>query len=145
LAVPAAVAHADDGLGTIRIEQQDAAGAPITGGCYRAGSAEDAKDRCDGDDGATDGVVVIDRLQPGSFFVHEDRAAAGYHFAPDRTVELGADATETRVRRHEPTPRLHVVTTGSTGSCWRVRVPGDNEGFNEACDSDNDGTTTFLD
>ena len=145
LAVPTAAAHADDGLGTIRIEQQDAAGAPIAGGCYRAGSTEDAKDRCDGDDGTTDGLVVIDRLLPGTFNVHEYRTPAGYHSAADLTVELGADATETRVRRHEPTPRLRVVTTGSTGSCWRVRVPGDNEGFNEACDTDNDGTTTFLD
>jgi transposase len=78
LAVPATAAHAEDGLGTIRVVQQDRAGDPITGGCYRASSDDDNRERCVIDDGATDGVVTLERLIPGTFTVHDYRPPAGY-------------------------------------------------------------------
>jgi hypothetical protein len=141
-AVPAAANAA-----TLRIEQQGPDGATITGGCYRAESADDFKQRCDLDDGATDGVVVLDELLPGEFSVEETRAPSGYAKSAGFTVSLG-DGTVTRSLRHQPTPRLRIVTTGLTGSCWLVREPGQTEGYDDRCDADDgadDGTTTFLD
>jgi hypothetical protein len=152
-AVPAAAAHAEDGLGTVRVVQQDQAGDPITGGCYRASSDDDNRERCDIDDGATDGVVTLERVIPGVFTVHDYRPPAGYHAAEDFTVTVGADETVTRARRHAPTPRLRIVTTDAqnqplAGSCWGLRVPGEREGYLDECDAEDgaaDGTTTFLD
>src|SRR3954454_5736398 len=95
LAVPTAAAHADDGLATIRVEQRDAHGDPVTGGCYHVGSTVDAKDGCDSEDGATDSGVGNPGLQPGSYLLREYRAPAGYHFTDDFTVELGADQIQT--------------------------------------------------
>src|SRR3954452_11308287 len=134
--LPVAAAQA----ATLRIEQRDANGQLIDGGCYRAASEDDLRDGC-----ATDGVVVLDHLIAGTFTVSEYRKPPGYRATADFTVTLADGETETRARRHEATPRLNIVTPGTVGSCWRVHLPDDHEGFTEACDADADGTTTFLD
>ena len=146
LTVPAAARAA-----TLRIEQQGPDGGTITGGCYRAESEDDFRQRCDLDDGATDGVNALEDLLPGDLTVSETHAPAGYAPTGDFTVAVG-DGTITRTRRHEPTPRLRVVTTEAghplAGSCWLVRLPGQSEGYDDRCDADDgadDGTTTFLD
>ena len=151
LAVPA-VANAQTGTGTLRIAQQGPDGGTITGGCYRAASEDDLRERCDLDDGATDGVVVLENLLPGEFTVRETNPPAGYRATADFTVAVGG-ATITRERRHEATPQLRVVTTDAgggslAGSCWLIRTPGETEGYVDRCDADDgadDGTTTFLD
>src|SRR5262245_48975999 len=56
LLLPAA-AHAGDGRGTIRVEQQGPDGKAVAGGCYRAASEYDLRETCDYD---RDGVVLLD-------------------------------------------------------------------------------------
>src|SRR3954447_14692624 len=142
---PVARAQAD----TIQIEQRAQDGATITGGCYRATSEEYLRERCDGDDGATDGAVHLDELGPGPYDVREVRPPAGYHATADFTAARG----ETTAPRHQPTPHLDIVATDRDGkpmpgNCWLVRTPGQTEGGYDRCDGEDgadDGTTRLLD
>ena len=47
---------------TIRVHQQDVPGAAVLGGCWRANGPSATVERCDIDDGAVDGVTVLDGL-----------------------------------------------------------------------------------
>ena len=129
---------------TIRIRQQDPTGATVPGGCWRASALSGAVDRCDDDDGATDGLIVLSGLASGDQQLHQTVSPDGHRSAPDRGVALGAGQVLDVTTTHAPFPVIRVTTTVAGvpigGSCWTLRRSDQTEGGIDFCD-ESDGTT----
>ena len=141
-------------LGTIRVEQQDMAGAPITGGCYVAlrqvGSDEENRGTACASGGST--VAVFEGLPSGRYTFDEIQRPAGYQAAGELEATLAGGGTVTVVARHRALPTVVVRTVDDSGaavagSCWVVKWPESNEAeAARACDADDgaaDGSTRF--
>ena len=141
-------------LGTIRVEQQDMAGAPITGGCYvalrKVGSDEENRGTACASGGST--VAVFEGLPSGRYTFDEVQRPAGYQAAGELEATLAGGGTVTVVARHRALPTVVVRTVDDSGasvagSCWIVKWPESNEAeAARACDADDgaaDGSTRF--
>ena len=129
---------------SIRIHQQDTAGAAVLGGCWRATGTSTVVDRCDIDDGSTDGVIQLDGVPAGEHQLHQSVGPVGHRAAADRVVNVDAGQVRDVTTTHPPFPTLRATTTASGetigGSCWVLRLADQTEGGIDFCDDD-DGTT----
>jgi uncharacterized surface anchored protein len=76
---------------TLRLEAEDQNRNTVTGACYQLDGGDEV---CDEDDGAEDGFVTFENIEPGTYQVTETRAPDGYIRIQNQfpiTVEAGAN------------------------------------------------------
>src|SRR4051812_47236486 len=109
--------------GTIRIAQQDLAGAAVAGGCWSAElDGQHVGNAC----ADADGVVRFEGLDAGRYVLEEYQAPAGYFAVDDLQATVVAGGETPRAARHRPLPVAVVRTVDAggnavSGSCWVVK------------------------
>ena len=82
--------------GDLRVFKLDSDGSALAGSCFALvdGEGQVLVPRCDGDDGADNGVVLMEEIAPGEYNLRETRRpSADYQTASDVLVEVVADQT----------------------------------------------------
>ena len=82
--------------GDLRVFKLDTGGSALAGSCFAVvdGEGQVLVPRCDADDGADNGVVLMEGIAPGEYSLRETRRpSADYQTAADVLVEVVADQT----------------------------------------------------
>ena len=91
---PAETPQAAAGEGDVVLTLRNRQGNPVPGGCW-ALSESDANqtvERCDGDDGAGDGIIHFDTVPAGRYRLHEVTTPTGYQPADNQRIDVVAGA-----------------------------------------------------
>ncbi|MCC2627461.1 MAG: hypothetical protein K0S14_1111, partial [Thermomicrobiales bacterium] len=141
------------GEGELVLTLRDRQGDPVPGGCWALTEPDGNQtvERCDGDDGADDGVIQFDTVPAGRYRLQEVTAPAGYQPADSQAVDVGAGApTEVTVEYQQARGRpgrLIILVADEEGdpvpqTCFDVQGPVE---LSEVCDRQDDGQLNVPD
>ena len=141
------------GEGEVVLTLRDREGNPVPGACWALTEPDGNQtiERCDGEDGADDGVIHFDTVPAGRYRLHEVTTPTGYQPADDQGIDVVAGApAEVTVEYQQArgkAGRLIILVADEDGNpvpqtCFDVRGPVE---LSEVCDRQDDGRLNVPD
>jgi uncharacterized surface anchored protein len=141
------------GEGEVVLTLRDRQGDPVPGGCWALTEpgGNQTGERCDGDDGADDGVIHFDAAPAGRYRLREVTTPTGYQPADSQEIDVVAGApAEITVdyQQAQGRPgRLIILVADEEGdpvpqTCFDVQGPVE---LSDVCDRQNDGQLNVPD
>lgn len=142
--------------GTLEVAAATADGQPVPGTCFAATPmlGGEAVERCDGDDGANDGLVSFGALPAGPYRIDETATPAGFDPVPGQVAEVAAGSSTRVSAVYRPQEaagpgigRLVIDVEDPDGqplggACFDLVGP---EAFTGICDQGDDGRLNIPD